>query len=103
MNSLSSFSFVGETGAPSLMGADSPPKKSLMSLFGEWLLSDNDIDALLDVSLGTNAANDLARECNALPFLVIAAAVGWAFAKEDKNREPSAGRSGVAARGGAAT
>ena len=74
MNSLSSFSFAGETGAPSLIGADSPLKRSLNILDGERLRSG--IEVLLVVNFGTNAAKDFARECKTLPFLVKAAAAG---------------------------
>jgi hypothetical protein len=77
MNSLSSFSFVGVTGAPSLMGADSPWNRSPKSLLGTCTFSVfSGVDVLLVFSFGTKAANDLARECKTLPFLVNATAEG---------------------------
>ena len=91
MSSLSSFSFVGDTGAPSLMGADSPWNRSPKSLLGTCAFSAfSGVGVLLVFSFGTKAANDLARECRTLPFLVNAAAAGWAFERLDKNLAPRA-------------
>lgn len=90
-NSLSSFSLVGETGAPILIGADSPWNRSPKILFGTCCFSGRSDDTLGGVfSLGTNAASDFARECNKLPFLVNAAAAGCAFDQLDKNLAPRA-------------
>lgn len=95
INSVSSFSFVGDTGAPMRMGADSPLKRSPKIGFGPRALSG--VDALLVLNFGTNAANDFARECSTLPLRDNEAAAGWALDKLDSNRAPRAGRGVVVA------
>jgi hypothetical protein len=45
--------------------------------------------------LGTNAANDFARECKTDLDRDKVAAEGCAFCREDSRRDPIAGRSGV--------
>ena len=65
-NSLSSFSLVGDTGAPSLIGADSPLNKSPKILCGacglSFLSGVEAREVLLVFNFGTKAANDFARE-----------------------------------------
>ena len=95
-NSLSSFSFVGETGAPSLIGADSPLNRSPKILFGACTLSGVSVGVLLVFNLGTYAASDFARECRTLPLRVNAAAAGCAPESDDRNLAPNAGRIGAA-------
>lgn len=100
MKSISSVSLIGlEGGMPSLTGAESPLKRSPNSLLccelcgrcsdGDWY------DGALGLSFGTKAARDFARECRTDFDRERAAAVGCAFCKEDSNRVPIAGRSGV--------
>lgn len=98
--SLSCFSLVGDTGAPSRIGADSPVNRSPMIRFALWAFSESEL--LLLFNLGKTAANDLARECNTLPFLDSEAVAGCALDIDDSNREPRAGRDGDATLGGVA-
>jgi hypothetical protein len=105
MKSISSNSLIGlEGGMPSLTGAESPLNRSPNSLLedccwelrGRWSICDGDDRVgALGLSLGTNAANDFARECRTDLDRDRAEAVGCTFCRDDSRREPIAGRSGV--------